>query len=174
MSRAYVAFYMGDYARDTQELSTLEHGAYFLLLNQCWVHGSLASDPARRAAIAKLTSREWRKVAPAVERFFDEDGRQKRATTEIEKADRARERHALAGHKGGMAKARSSYATAGPQRGHKPRHSGAVALREDITKTFSGTAREQESGSAMQGVEKPQIATGSLAEVIAAKGWVKP
>jgi hypothetical protein len=47
-----------------------------------------------------------------------------------------------------------------------------------ITNTTSEAARDaalqQESGSAMQGVEKPQIATGSLAEVIAAKGWVKP
>lgn len=103
MSRAWIAFYMGDYDKDTQDLTTLEHGAYFLLLKQCWVHGNIPLEPAKRAIIAKMTLREWNKVAPTVNRFFDEDGCQSRATKEIAKAEVIRTKRAIAGSRGGTA-----------------------------------------------------------------------
>ena len=103
MSRAWIAFYMGDYDKDTQALSTLEHGAYFLLLKQCWVHGCIPLEPAKRANIAKMSLREWNKIAPTIDAFFDEEGRNKRATREIEKADVVRLKRAIAGARGGIA-----------------------------------------------------------------------
>ncbi len=107
MSRAWIAFYMGDYDKDTQALSTLEHGAYFLLLKQCWVHGVIPLEPAKRANIAKLTLREWCKIAPTINPFFNEDGTQKRASKEIEKAETLRTKRALAGQRGGENSGRS-------------------------------------------------------------------
>lgn len=101
MSRAWIAFYMGDYDKDTSDLTTIEHGAYFLLLKVCWTHGSIPLEPARRAAIAKMSPREWNKIAPRINSFFNEDGTQKRATKEIAKAEETRLRKAVAGHLGG-------------------------------------------------------------------------
>lgn len=186
MSRAFIAFYMGDYDKDTQALSTLEHGAYFLLLKQCWVHGSIPIEPAKRAKIAKLSLREWNRIAPAIDPFFDENGRQKRATREIEKADASRLKRAMAGHRGGVASGRAkairngqaSIAEAGLERGYsgassnaeakgvaKSKHYEANKRSNKITTTTDDAARE---GSAMGSV----LPTDDLATVIQKKGWV--
>jgi uncharacterized protein YdaU (DUF1376 family) len=103
MSRAWIAFYMGDYQKDTNRLTTLEHGAYFLLLQECWTHGSIPLDPAGRAAIAKMPLKAWLKIAPAIDPYFQDDGTNKRATREIEKAEIVRTRRAIAGQRGGFA-----------------------------------------------------------------------
>lgn len=102
MSRAWIAFYMGDYDKDTSDLTTLEHGAYFLLLKVCWTHGRIPLEPAKRASIARMTLKQWEKIAPSIDRFFEEDGTQRRATREIEKADITRLKRAMSGKVGGM------------------------------------------------------------------------
>jgi uncharacterized protein YdaU (DUF1376 family) len=101
MSRAFVAFYMGDYQKKTQHLDTLQHGAYSLLLQHCWTHGSIPLEPAARAAIARMTLPAWKKIAPIINAFFDVDGRNKRATEEIEKSERIRLKRSIAGRSGG-------------------------------------------------------------------------
>lgn len=101
MSRAWIAFYMGDYQKDTNRLTTLEHGAYFLLLQECWTHGNVPIEPADRAAVAKMPLKDWLKIAPKVDPYFETDGTNKRATYEIEKAETIRTKRALAGSRGG-------------------------------------------------------------------------
>ncbi len=102
MSRAWIAFYMGDYQRDTQHLTTEQHGAYFLLLQHCWQHGSVPAEPGSRAAIAKMTPAQWKRVAPVINPFFEGDGTQKRASAEIAKAEAVYTKKQLAGRKGGL------------------------------------------------------------------------
>lgn len=102
MSRAWIAFYMGDYQRDTQHLTTEQHGAYFLLLQHCWQHGQIPSEASSRAAVAKMTPAQWKRIAPVINSFFQDDGTNKRATAEIEKAEVVRTRKQLAGRQGGL------------------------------------------------------------------------
>jgi uncharacterized protein YdaU (DUF1376 family) len=102
MSRPFIAFYAGDYQRKTQHLDTLQHGAYFLLLQHCWAHGSIPLEPSSRAAIARMTLPAWKKIAPAIDAFFDADGRNKRATEEIQKAEVISAKRSLAGRRGGI------------------------------------------------------------------------
>lgn len=94
---------MGDYQRDTNRLTTLEHGAYFLLLQECWVHGQIPLEPAERAKIAKMSLRQWEKIAPRIDPYFLPDGTNKRASAEIEKAENIRIKRAIAGQRGGYA-----------------------------------------------------------------------
>lgn len=101
MSRAWIAFYMGDYQKDTNRLTTLEHGAYFLLLQECWTHGHIPAGADDRAAITKMSLKDWNKIADKIGGYFNDDGTQKRATKEIEKAEATRLRKAVAGHLGG-------------------------------------------------------------------------
>jgi uncharacterized protein YdaU (DUF1376 family) len=102
MSRSFIAFYSDDYQRKTQHLDTLQHGAYFLLLQHCWTHGSIPPQPEARAAIARMTLKAWQKIAPVADAFFDAEGRNKRASEEIEKADLIRTKRAIAGKLGGL------------------------------------------------------------------------
>lgn len=59
------------YRADTADLSTLEHGAYFLLHLHYWRTGPLKNDDIILARITGLSIPEWRRVRPTLERFFD-------------------------------------------------------------------------------------------------------
>jgi uncharacterized protein YdaU (DUF1376 family) len=151
MSRAFIAFYPGDYLKKTMHLNVLEHGAYFLLLCECWTNGKIPIEPMRRAAICKLSLKEWNKIAPTINPFFQEDGTNQRASEEIEKSEVTRLRRQVAGHKGGTAsvisRARSlkqtlSNAQARHQANVEQTSSPAQAIKNSITTTFSEAARE--------------------------------
>jgi uncharacterized protein YdaU (DUF1376 family) len=101
MSRAWIAFYIGDYLKDTQALSTEQHGAYLLLLMECWQKGCVPLDAAGRAAVARVPLSRWRKISAPVDAFFAADGTNKRASAEITKAEIVGLKRAIAGTAGG-------------------------------------------------------------------------
>jgi uncharacterized protein YdaU (DUF1376 family) len=91
MSRPWMPLYVGNYIADTQHLTTLEHGAYMLLLMHYWTHGGLPSDEKRLSLIAKLDLKTWRKVRTVLAAFFDPDWKHKRVDEELAKASDIRE-----------------------------------------------------------------------------------
>jgi uncharacterized protein YdaU (DUF1376 family) len=109
MSRAWIAFYIGDYLKDTQALTTEQHGAYLLLLMECWQKGRVPLDAMSRASIARVPLPRWKKISAAVDAFFAADGTNKRASAEITKAETVSLKRAIAGatggHRSGVAKA---------------------------------------------------------------------
>lgn len=65
------------YLADTTHLSTLEHGAYLLLLMSMWrAGGRLPNDPVRLARFCRLSPGQFRRIWPALEGFFYVDGDQ--------------------------------------------------------------------------------------------------
>jgi uncharacterized protein YdaU (DUF1376 family) len=61
------------YLGDTRHLSTLEHGAYLLLLITAWrVRGrpQLPNDPKILARCAGVDPRTWQKIAPTIMAFW--------------------------------------------------------------------------------------------------------
>jgi uncharacterized protein YdaU (DUF1376 family) len=56
----WFALYPGDYLKDTMELTTAQHGAYFLLLMHYSTHGELPDDDGRLAAITRVDPEEWK------------------------------------------------------------------------------------------------------------------
>jgi len=82
--------YVGRYLADTGHLTTVQHGAYMLLLMHYWCNGPLPDDDGMLAAISRLDAKLWRKaVGPVIRQFFRlVDGRlhQKRADAELTKA----------------------------------------------------------------------------------------
>lgn len=67
------------YLADTRHLSTVEHGAYFLLLIEAWRRPNcdLPGDDAIIARLAGLTVEEWAAIRATVLAFWDYDGRSK-------------------------------------------------------------------------------------------------
>lgn len=86
----YMPFFVGDYRGDTGNLSTLEHGAYLLLLFHYWTKGeSLPDDPEQLRIIAGVSRHVWRKISPKICEFFEKrDGRlfHKRVEEELGRA----------------------------------------------------------------------------------------
>lgn len=97
------------YLSDTSHLTTVEHGAYLLLLMAMWRNGgSLPNDEMRLARTARLPIDKWRKVAPNVMEFMRIDGdvvTQKRLGLELKIASGRMEKLKEAGRAGGRAKA---------------------------------------------------------------------
>jgi len=68
----YMPLYIADYLSDAAHLSTLEHGAYLLLIMTYWQRGeALPADDKKLARICRLGPREWAKIKPAICEFFE-------------------------------------------------------------------------------------------------------
>lgn len=85
----WMPLYIGDYLGDTMHLSTLEHGAYILLLMAYWKNsGPIPSDDKRLSAMARMSLSDFSAIRSALEPFFQEENgvwRNKRADKEIKK-----------------------------------------------------------------------------------------
>jgi len=105
----YMPLYVADYLADTTHLSTLEHGAYCLLLMSMWrAGGSLPNDPAKLAKFARMTSAQWARVEATVMQFFtvgNGEVIQSRLAREIDKHANVVRQRRESGSKGGKAKA---------------------------------------------------------------------
>lgn len=100
---------VADYIKDTRHLSTLEHGAYLLLLMSAWTsEGALPSDEKRLARMAGMSAKEWRHSGPILLDFFALDGdcyRHKRVDAELAKAAILIEKKRAAGKASAAARA---------------------------------------------------------------------
>lgn len=67
----WMPLYINRYFGKTRHLSTLEHGAYLLLLMSYWkLQGPLPDDDIRLARYAALSLRQWVKMRPTIAEFF--------------------------------------------------------------------------------------------------------
>lgn len=105
MSPPWMPFYVNDYIGDTLHLSTLEHGAYMLLLLHYWQHEGLPESEDELLIITRLQPKEWKKMMPKIARFFTPGWRHKRVDAELVRAADRYERRSQAGKAGGIAKA---------------------------------------------------------------------
>lgn len=101
---AWMPLYVADYLADTGHLSTVEHGAYLLLIMHYWQAGSLPVDDKKLARLARLSDREWRKVKPTVSTFFSAEWTHGRVDVERDKAAGIVHAKAHAGQRGAGAK----------------------------------------------------------------------
>lgn len=86
MKRVWMPLDVGAYLRDTSRLSTLEHGAYLLLIMDYWVNGNLPKDDASLALIARVSLDDWKKMRPKLKKLFKKGWTHKRVEEELQKA----------------------------------------------------------------------------------------
>lgn len=106
MSRPWMPLYVADYLGDTGHLSTLEHGAYMLLIMNYWQLGELPTSDEDLATIVRLSLKDWLRMRTKIARLFQDGWHHKRIDAEIEAADRKYENLAAAGKRGGDARAK--------------------------------------------------------------------
>ena len=67
----WLPFYLGDYLKDTMHLSTIEHGAYFLLILAYWNNqGPLEDDDSQLSRIVRASLSDWSAIRSVVAKFF--------------------------------------------------------------------------------------------------------
>lgn len=97
------------YLGDTTHLTTIEHGAYLLLLMTAWRTRdcALPDDDRLLARYARMSAAQWKRMRPVIAEFFNvDDGAwtQRRLSDEREAVKRFRETQSEKGAKGGKAK----------------------------------------------------------------------
>jgi uncharacterized protein YdaU (DUF1376 family) len=97
--------YVGDYLGDTGHLTTMQHGAYLLLMMHYWRKGELPDDDRQLSKITKLPLKTWCDYRATLQDFFYEGWKHKRIDAELAKMVRVSEKRAIAGQKGGLGSA---------------------------------------------------------------------
>ena len=68
---AWMPLWIGAYLADTMRLTTIQHGAYLLLLMAYWRdEAALPDDDDELRAITKTEKSEWKKMRPVLAKFF--------------------------------------------------------------------------------------------------------
>lgn len=105
----WMPWYIGDYQRDTQHLSTLEHGAYRLLIDAYWCNrGPLPDRDEDFARITRLSLSDWLATRSRIAPFFQPEDdpaspgavrwRHGRIDRELEKAIKQHDAKRLGAH----------------------------------------------------------------------------
>ena len=105
---AWMPLWIGSYLADTLHLTTVQHGAYLLLLMAYWrERAALPDDDDQLRSVAKLDRAEWKRIRPVLAKFFrvadgiwwhkrvehelaDAEARSKKASEKAAKAAQAR------------------------------------------------------------------------------------
>ena len=70
----YMPLYVADYMADAAHLTTLQHGAYLLMLMNYWQRGKpLPNDDVQLSRIARLGRKEWNSNKAELRSFFYEE-----------------------------------------------------------------------------------------------------
>lgn len=109
MAVPFMPLYVADYLSDAAHLTTLEHGAYLLLIMTYWQRGeALPDDDRKLARICGLEPRTWKRIRPAISDFFETiDGKWLHSRVERELA--AMRDKSLKKRKGGLARAKQMH-----------------------------------------------------------------
>lgn len=72
----WIKIWLAENMRTTSRFSTIQFGAYMLIVRDYWMSGPPADDDVLLARITGLSVPEWRKIRPAVEQLFEVAGGQ--------------------------------------------------------------------------------------------------
>lgn len=78
--------YVDTYLADTGHLTTLEHGAYMLLIMHYWQKGGLPADERMIARVARMTADQWIESREVLAMLFGDGWTHKRIDAELAKA----------------------------------------------------------------------------------------
>lgn len=92
MANPYMPLFVGDYLKDTGELSNEEHGIYLKLLMFMWSQGGfLRNDPRVLCRLTGVSYRRWAPIWANLERYFYVEGDTLRHTKVEKTLRKARE-----------------------------------------------------------------------------------
>lgn len=150
----WLPLYVADYLGDTMHLTTLQHGAYMLLLMHYWRSGPLPSDPIQLAAIARLGMKAWQQIWPILQPFFTSNGdgtlHQKRMDWELRRWAEISDKRSQAGKMGGAGKHRSHPSDGGGGNVHRQPTNGAAQHTKTTATTRSRDAPVDNQANAKQ------------------------
>src|SRR5882757_3450213 len=77
--------YIADYLAGTAHLTTVEHGAYLLLIMHYWIKGAPPENDDIARRVTRMTNRQWAKSSTVLRSLFSESWRHERLDAELAK-----------------------------------------------------------------------------------------
>jgi uncharacterized protein YdaU (DUF1376 family) len=185
MSRAWMPIYWGDYFADTKHLSTIQHGAYLLLIGHYWQHGELPVDELELQKICGMSSYQWRSNCQALAKLFLPNWKHKRIEMELEKSEIIRTKRQISGRIGGLRRTNKSSMTRivgeaiAKQTGNQ---SQSKKIDSFFTEPRARAEPPPESGLPTKQASTPEqnpptenlAVSEALKATVREKGWAKP
>jgi uncharacterized protein YdaU (DUF1376 family) len=168
--RGWMPFYIGDYLADTQHLTTLQHGAYLLLIMHYWHHEALPTDEKAIARICRLNRVQWESNCQAIAKLFLTGWKHKRIEVEIGKSKKISAERALSGYKGGKA-------SRGKTNGERfisqaiAKQTGTQSPSHLISSLEASRPSDAESPQVVGEKERKSFGSPELAAINRRKGW---
>jgi len=172
----YMPLYVADYLSDAAHLSTIEHGAYLLLIMTYWQRGeSLPDDDKKLARICRLEARAWNRLKPTLADFFEVvDGKWLHSRVEHE-LHKVRSK-SLKNRKGGLANAQRmlSERSANAQRtfSHTDTDTDTDKEKKEYNYAFSGSVIRLKRAD-LQRWEKAYPKVDIMAALQSRDDWLK-
>ncbi|MCA0199892.1 MAG: DUF1376 domain-containing protein [Proteobacteria bacterium] len=136
----WIPFYVGDYLADTSHLTTVQHGAYLLLLfHFVRTRKPIPDEAAVLAQVARMTLDDWARNSTVVLAFWTltKDGWvQKRAAAESQRAEKIYKKRVEAGRKSASRRMRLARS---PSTQHQRAASNAPTNPDDTPQTTTPT-----------------------------------
>jgi uncharacterized protein YdaU (DUF1376 family) len=86
MKAPWMPMYWPNYLADTAHFTTVEHGAYLLLIAHYWCNGGLPDDDKQLIRIARVRFQDWKRMRPVLSSKFEPGWRHKRIDLELAKS----------------------------------------------------------------------------------------
>jgi uncharacterized protein YdaU (DUF1376 family) len=170
----WMPLYIGDYLADTMHLTTLQHGAYLLLLFHLWRRGVLPDDDTTLAKVTGLTPLEWVSIRPALASFFKiGDGLWQHSRVERERSRIAARQESL-GRKGKAAAEKRWAGHASGIRQALPENAIPEPQSESEPDTKPDTDSKAEIEAASTSASRHRLFRSILAEYWKAKNHASP
>ena len=132
MKLPWMPFYVGTYLAKTSHLTTIQHGAYFLLILHYWANRGLPTTDKELMAIARMTPDEWSSNCYAIAKFFTSNWQHERIEEELAIARNISEKRSLAGLKGAWARHGKNSATIKQMPTHSHSHIESLKRLSEI------------------------------------------
>lgn len=133
----WMPLFVGDYLADTGHLSTVEHGAYLLLLMTAWLKGgALPDDSERLRRITRMERDDWLHAEPVLREFFvlADDGtlHNARVDAELVRANRNIAQKSAAGKKSAEKRAANKSKANEPSNGEQQGNEMATDVEQPL------------------------------------------
>lgn len=177
MSKAWMPMYWGDYFANTRDLTTIQHGAYLMLIGHYWEHKGLPTDDKQLAVIVGMAPSAWKAIKGPIEAKFLDGWRHGRIEDELTTAAKKQAQREMAGKKGGMASVLSRSILQG-----QITSIAQAEVKRSVKRISSGRLSEIEAngvtmvnGSATNHISKKDSflteSSSELEEAVRKKGW---
>ena len=156
----YMPLWIGDYLADTSRLTTIQHGAYLLLIMDYWRNGEIPDNDGILSQVCRMTRDEWSENKSVVMGFFDlKDGKycHGRIDSELNMAKEKREALRLGGENGARKRWANGQANSHPNGQANGQANASQSYSQSYPKSYNQEEKKKQQHAKKKEEPNPDI-----------------